>query len=301
METDRLGRQLRLLMLLTQKRRMTLDEVGEKLGMSRRSLYRHIDTFRTLGFVVAKEGKQYHISPRSPFFRELVEGMEFSEDEALTLSQVLNSVYTSSPQVRHLREKLASLYDPKVLARHGVDSRVARNISLLFQAIREERVAVLKDYRSPATGTVSDRVVEPYLFLSENSEVRCYEITTGMNKTFKVGRAGSVRLLDIFWDNKERHAPFFADLFHFSGDRRFKVSLVLGALATSVLLEEFPDAESQLTLLDDGRHRLDTEVCSFKGVGRFVMGLSDDIEVAGSPEFREYLRERVRNLTKDFL
>ncbi len=300
MESDRLGRQLQLILLLAKSTHLTVDELSMQTTLGKRTIYRYLDLLRELDFIVVKEGARYHLSPKSPFFRRLVSGMEFSEDEALTLSQVLNSVYTNSPQVRHLREKLSALYDPKVLARHGVDSHVARNIGLLFLAIREERVVILKNYRSPSTGTVSDRAVEPYLFLSENSEVRCYEISTGMNKTFKVGRAADVLPLDLLWSNKDKHAPFFTDLFHFSGDRRFKVSLLLGSLATSLLLEEAPDAERQLRLLDDGRHRLDTEVCSFKGIGRFVMGLSDDIEIVDSPDFLEYIRGRVKNLTIKF-
>lgn len=300
MESDRLGRQLHLILLLAKNNRLTVEDLSMQTSLGKRTIYRYLDLLRDLGFTVVKEGTRYHLSPKSPFFRNLVSGMEFSEDEALTLSQVLNSVYTSSPQVRHLREKLSMLYDPKVLARHGVDNHVARNIGLLFQAIREERVVILKNYSSPSTGTVSDRVVEPYLFLSENSEVRCYELASGLNKTFKVGRAADVLTLDLLWSNKDKHAPFFTDLFHFSGDRRFKVSLLLGSLATSVLLEEAPDAERQLRLLDDGRHRLDTEVCSFKGIGRFVMGLSDDIEIVDSPDFLEYIRGRVENLTHKF-
>ena len=300
MESDRLGRQLHLILLLAKNTRLSVEDLSMQTGLGKRTIYRYLDLLRDLGFIVVKEGTRYHLSPKSPFFRNLVSGMEFSEDEVLTLSQVLNSVYTSSPQVRHLREKLSMLYDPKVLARHGVDNHVARNIGLLFEAIREERVVILKKYSSPSTGTVSDRVVEPYLFLSENSEVRCYELASGMNKTFKVGRAADVLTLDLLWSNKDKHAPFFTDLFHFSGDRRFKVSLLLGSLATSVLLEEAPDAERQLRLLDDGRHRLDTEVCSFKGIGRFVMGLSDDIEIVDSPDFLEYIRGRVENLTHKF-
>ena len=157
---------------------------------------------------------------------------------------------------------------------------------------------MLKDYSSPNSDRTDNRLVEPYLFLAENSEVRCYEINSGMNKTFKVGRAGSVEVLDLLWAHKDKHAPFFTDLFHFSGEHRFEVTLLLGRLATSLLLEEFPAAEDQLVLCDDGRHRLTTEVCSFKGVGRFVLGLYDDIEVTGSPEFIQYLKNHIQNLTQ---
>ncbi len=297
MELEKFDRQLRLMVLLTQNRTLSVEDISRELQMSRRSIYRYIDTFKQMGFVVCKEGTRYRIDHTSPFFKEITDRIHFSEVEAMTINQVLNSVLDNSPQVRHLREKLASLYDYKVLARHGVDDRVAHNLSTLYTAIQTERVVVLKDYNSPSSGKVSDRVVEPYLFLTGNSEVRCYEIGSGTNKTFKLARAQSVEILDLQWSYKERHTPLYVDLFHFSGEARLPVKLLLGSLATSVLLEEYPDAGRFLSPHGDGRNLFSLEVCSYKGIGRFVLGLYDDIEILGSPEFCEYLHSRIRDLT----
>lgn len=298
MDKERFDRQLRLLVLLTQDRDTDIDSLSRELQMSRRSIYRYIETFRELGFVVEKRGNRYRVSPSSPFFRRITERIHFTEDEALTINQVLNAVYDRSPQVRHLRQKLSSLYDFDVLARHGVDEHIARNLASLYDAVKLERVAVLRGYVSPSSGKVSDRMVEPYMFLSENSEVRCYELATGMNKTFKISRAERVDLLDMLWSHKEAHQPFYTDMFGFSGEQLFPVRLVLGALSARLLLEEVPSVASQLVLLDDGRYRLHARVCSYKGVGRFVLGLCDDVEVESPRDFKDYLRARIRFLTQ---
>lgn len=298
MDKERFDRQLRLLVLLTQDRDTDIDSLSRELQMSRRSIYRYIETFRELGFVVEKRGNRYRVSPSSPFFRRITERIHFTEDEALTINQVLNAVYDRSPQVRHLRQKLSSLYDFDVLARHGVDEHIARNLASLYDAVKLERVAVLRGYVSPSSGKVSDRMVEPYMFLSENSEVRCYELATGMNKTFKISRAERVDLLDMLWSHKEAHQPFYTDMFGFSGEQLFPVRLVLGALSARLLLEEVPSVASQLALLDDGRYRLHARVCSYKGVGRFVLGLCDDVEVESPRDFKDYLLARIRFLTQ---
>lgn len=298
MDKERFDRQLRLLVLLTQDRDTDIDSLSRELQMSRRSIYRYIETFRELGFVVEKRGNRYRVAPSSPFFRRITERIHFTEDEALTINQVLNAVYDRSPQVRHLRQKLSSLYDFDVLARHGVDEHIARNLAALYDAVKLERVAVLRGYVSPSSGKVSDRMVEPYMFLSENSEVRCYELATGMNKTFKISRAERVDLLDMLWSHKEAHLPFYTDMFGFSGEQLFPVRLVLGPLSARLLIEEVPSAASQLALLDDGRYRLHARVCSYKGVGRFVLGLCDDVEVESPHDFKDYLRARVRFLTQ---
>lgn len=126
MELEKLGRQLKLMLLLTQNVRFTVEDLGQKLGMSRRTVYRYLDAFKELGFVVIKSGTVYRLDHTSPFFRSLTEEVHFTEDEALTISQVLNSVYDNSPQIRNLRHKLTRLYTPDLLAKHGVDTRFAR-------------------------------------------------------------------------------------------------------------------------------------------------------------------------------
>ena len=298
MELDKFDRQLRLLLMLTQHRNLTVDDVSRQLSMSRRSIYRYIDSFKQMGFIVVKEGPRYHIDPESPFFKQITSLIHFTEDEAMTINQVLNSVYDNSPQVRHLREKLSSLYDYKVLSKHGVDEHIAQNLAALFDAVKTERMVVLRDYASPNSAQTSDRIVEPYLFVSENSEVRCYEIKTGQNKTFKLSRIRKVEPLDLLWSHKNEHAEYFTDLFHFSGEERFPVTLILGQLSMSLLVEEYPGASAMLKKQDDGRFLLKTEVCNYKGIGRFVMGLIDDIEIVDSPDFVEYLRGKVEDLTQ---
>lgn len=57
---------------------------------------------------------------------EITDRIHFSDDEAIAINQVLNAVVDNSPQVRHLREKLSSLYDFNVMAKHGVDDQVAK-------------------------------------------------------------------------------------------------------------------------------------------------------------------------------
>jgi predicted DNA-binding transcriptional regulator YafY len=274
--------------------------LSEKLGVTSRMIYRYMEALKEVGVEVRKEKTKYYVSPTSPYLLRLVKGVRFSQNEALTIAQVLNSVNSRSPEVRHLREKLAVIYNKKVLSEHGVDERVAENLEVLYNAIMLEQVVCLRNYESPSSGQVSDRYVEPFVFLSGNTEVRCYELLTGMNKTFKIARAQSVELLELKWSFKERHRLLHVDIFQFSGEQTMPVSLCLGTLAKNVLMEECPMAKDHLTPTPDGRFILNIEVCSYKGVGRFVLGLYEDIEVVGSESFRAYIRDCVANMSKRF-
>ena len=61
-------------------------------------------------------------------------------------------------------------------------------------------------------------------------------------------------------------------------------------------LTEYADAQRDLTLEKDGRHRLNTEVCSYIGIGRFVLGLFEHIEIVDSPEFANFMRQRIEKI-----
>ncbi|MCF0236565.1 MAG: WYL domain-containing protein, partial [Bacteroidaceae bacterium] len=179
------------------------------------------------------------------------------------------------------------------LQAHDVDEQLGRNINAIFESIRQERIVMLKGYSSGQRREKTDRLVEAYAFLPGNKEVRCFELTSRMNKTFNLTRVDEVELLDAPWRFATEHRPITTDLFHFSGEARHRVVLRLGRLAHNLLLEEVPAAEDLLQAEEGDTWLLDAEYCSMKGVGRFVLGLLDDIEVVDSPDFVDYLRAQL--------
>lgn len=296
MKTPKIQQFLHLISMLVRSNGVSVEMLAESANMHPRAVYRALESFRKAGLIVNKMGSLYSIDPNSPFLSDISGDIHFSKAEALTMAQVLRSVNDNSQQVRYLREKLSRLYGDDVLAHHAIDDQYARNFRKLFQAVSEERMCVLRGYTSNHSGQTRDRVVEPYIFLAENNEVRCFEPDSGMNKTFKISRAESIDLLDLRWSFKDRHEEFFTDLFHFSGKERVRVRLRMGSMAANLLCEEVPSAQEQIRKLPDGRYLLDTQVCSFVGIGRFVVGLLDDIEIVGSPRFAEYMKEYVAQM-----
>ncbi len=288
-----LKRQLQLLRAMTKGGPQNVEGLASQMGANVRMIYRYFDQFREAGFNILKKGTAYSIDPHSPFYKDIVHDFRFNQNEALTMLRVLSSVVDRTPEVRHLREKLSSLHDTEALMGYGVDERVAENLSVLFTAITCEQMVCLRNYASPHSGKVSDRIVEPYVFLPGNSEVRCYEISTAENKTFKVSRAESVELIDLRWSHRDKHRAFHTDIFHFSGEEVFPIALRLGQLSYSVLIEEHPYAEPYITAEPEGTYLLETDVCDYKGASRFVLGLYEDIEVLGSEDFRNYLQQKI--------
>ena len=46
----------------------------------------------------------------------------------------------------------------------------------------------------------------------------------------------------------------------------------------------------------DGRRHLRMDVCNYAGIGRFVLGLFNDIEVVGDAGFKDYLRCNIEKM-----
>lgn len=300
MRHDKLEQQLQLMLLLIENHNYTVQDLCDRMQLSRRNLYYYLEFFRDAGFIVEHSKPFYRISKSSPFFRKLDATVHFTEDEAIAMRQILEQTGDQSLQVQRLKQKLDKLYDLEILNNVELREQLGRNVSALYEAIKGHCMVMLMDYSSPHSDTVSNRAVEPFLFMNGNREIRCYEVASGMNKTFKVSRIGEVRVLDLLWTHEAEHRQMFTDVFMFSGEKQMPVVLGMGRLAMQMLREEYPQAERYIELDGDNHWRVELPVCSHVGIGRFVLGLFEDIEVLGDDVFKEYINNKVKLLNNKF-
>lgn len=292
MDQPKIERLLRLMKLLTANTTYTVDQLAERLNMSRRTIYRYIDTFRDAGFVIKKSGDCIRLDKASPHFKDISQLVHFTEEEAVILKSAIESIDDTNLLKQNLKRKLYAVYDNKTLADTVVKGKNAPNIRNLIEAIEEERQVILHGYQSAHGSAVRDRRVEPFAFTTNYVQVWCYDAEDGRCKLFKSSRIGSVELTETPWEHKADHHEGFIDIFRLHGEAaRTRVQLELGLLAYNLLIEEYPLAERDLKPLGEGRWLLDTEVAGMAGVGRFVVGLLDDIRIIDSPELKAYLKE----------
>jgi HTH domain protein len=300
MEYESLTRALQLVEILAEGQFLTVAQMAERSRLHPRRVYRLLETFPRVGLTLERQSHSYRLRADAPFLKRVTSFLHFTPDEVLTLRQILTAVPNSSVQARLLREKLEHSTSESLFIPPDVDEVTGRNIRTMFEAIEGERIVVLRGYRS-SRSQKRDRYVEPYAFLPGNRDVRCFEISTRTNKTFNLSRAEEVELVDLRWSYREEHRPLLVDLFHFSGECTTRVALRLGVLAKSVLLDEYPQAERRLTQEDDSHWLWEDEFCSMKGVGRFVMGLLEDIEIVDAPELEDYIREQISQAATRFM
>lgn len=298
MDQPKIERLLRLMKLLTANTTYTVDELAERLDMSRRTIYRYIDTFREAGFVIKKTGDHIRLDKASPHFKEISQLVHFTEEEAVILKRAIESVDDTNILKQNLKRKLYSIYDNRTLADTVVKGPLAGVVHTLIEAIEEGRQVILKGYRSAHGSRVSDRLVEPFSFTTNYVQIWCYEPASRSCKSFKTARIGSVELLSTPWQHREEHREGFTDLFRMNGQRRLPIRIELGLRAYNLLLEEYPLAEGYLKPLAGDRWLLACEVADYAGVGRFVVGLLDDIRIDESPELVAYIKEYLSKYLK---
>ena len=299
MDQPKLERLLRLMKLLTSNVNYTVNDLAERLDTSYRSIYRYIETFKEAGFVVHKlEGGVYKLGKESPYFREISQLVHFTDEEAHIVNQLIEGLDDTNMLKQNLRKKLSSVYNCTAMATSIVKGKNATNVNKVLEAIEERRQVLLCDYSSSHTGEVRTRCVEPFGFTTNYVQIWCYEIESGMNKLFKTSRIGSVEVLDKGWEHEAEHNEGYIDIFRMTGYEQHRVKIELGMLAHNLILEEYPLSERDIKPLADGRWLLDTKVCNYLGISRFVMGLLDDIRIVDSPEYSDYVKCRMAELVK---
>lgn len=272
----------------------TVNDLADRLETSYRSIYRYIESFKDAGFVVQKlDGGVYKLSKESPQFKDISQLVHFTDEEAHIVNQLIEGLDDTNMLKQNLRKKLCSVYNCTSMASSVVRGANASNVNRLVEAIESRCQVVLRDYASGHTGNRRDRVVEPFGFTTNYVQVWCYEPESGMNKLFKTSRIGSVELTDSEWQYADKHREGYIDIFRMTGFEQQGVKLRLGMLSRNLLIEEYPLSERDITQEGEGRWLLDTKVCNYLGIGRFVMGLMDDIEIVDSPEFEEYIRRHI--------
>ena len=225
MRHDKLEHELNLLLLLTENHSYTVEDICKRTGISRRNLYYYLEFFRLAGFIVEHKRPYYRVSKDSPFFRKIDETVHFTEDEAITMRHILEQTGDNSIQVQRLKKKLDNLYDLHILESVEMKEQLAHIVTTLYEAIKQQRMVRLVAYSSPHSNTQRDRIVEPFLFMNGNREIRCYELESGMNKTFKLQRMENAELLDLKWQYEEQHKKMKTDVFMFSGEQQWQVTL----------------------------------------------------------------------------
>lgn len=279
----------------------TTPELTERLDVCERSTFRYIETLKLAGCTIIKKGKNIHKLVKIPLEGiKLEELVLISSEEAYLIHRMLRSIAGECPLVYNLELKLAAIFDAICVTEIVGNKSSSENIKILKNAIKNQERVVLMSYESGHTMQISNREVEPYGFSTNYADVYAYEIETGKNKIFKICRIGWVKPTCHEWEHEDKHEVISPDCFRMNGKKSTPVTLKMSLMAKNLLIEEYPLSARDLTY-EDGYWWLRTNVKSMAGVGRFYLGLSDQIEILDSPELVSFVRNHIRKNLARFI
>lgn len=219
---------------------LSAPDIAKVLGTSLRNAYYVIKALSAYGFFVNHNKLGYNLDAASPFFRDINESVSLNVDQAFFLYRMLIGKDMDNPMAAKIMLKFKRFYHFDVLGGSEKNYGPYTNYLLLQKAIKDRKCVVLHNYASSNSLTVRDRLVEPFMFLGENTDVRAYEMESGINKTFKISRISIVEILDREWENVNKHRNAFTDMFMYSGEVRHHVLLRLDVSSYNCMQEEYP-------------------------------------------------------------
>ena len=290
MDHGRILRLLNLMKLLSSNVDYTIRELMDRLAISRRSIFRYLDTLRIAGFAVAKKGTNIHKLLSMP--KEginLSNLIHFSEEEAYLLHNLIGALTSDCQVAINLENKLAALFDATSVTEIIGNKITGENIMRLRQAIDKKKQVTLVRYESGNTMSISDRLIEPIKFSSNYRDVYAYEVSTGITKVFKISRIGLVDVSLADWQHEDKHEKIETDCFRMAGKEDIPVTLKMTLKAKNLLIEEYPLA-SKYVSYDGKSWWFRGNVKDLAGVGRFVIGLADQMDIIDAPALVNYLK-----------
>lgn len=294
MDQPKIERLLRLMKMMVGNRNYTVDELADRLGISYRSIYRYIDTFKDSGFVVEKlHSNVYRLGKMPKGFVDLKNLIYFSEEEAYIINSLINGLDSTNLLKTNLKKKLSAVYNSTSIINYVQRPELSEHVELLGEAMRGKKKVILKAYESSHSKETSDRFIEPFEFTTNCIDIWGYDLEKKQNRVFKISRIGKVCLLDDDWTREDKHEKSRTDCFRISSFSQTPVKLELSIMAKNLLLEEYPLAEPDIRREGD-KWILETLVSGMEGVGRFVIGLAHEVKVIDSPELERYIQDFTR-------
>jgi predicted DNA-binding transcriptional regulator YafY len=289
-KTDpKIAQEVKLISILAPGEAYTAAELAEMLGTTTTSIYRYLKCLKQGGLSVVYHNRRYSLATEAS--KDLTKILYFTAEEANVLYQAIDSIHDDTLFKQNLRNKLVAFIDTMSLPKCTIKTKNSKNVRALVTAIKEHKQVIFHDYASTNSATVRDRYVEPFEFTTNYAEIWCYDLDDRKCKTFKTARITNVEVLPSSWEHGHSHRKGLVDVFRMTGYDRYRVRLRLGVMAYSLLIEEYPLAENEVFPIDETHWFLDTFVTNYRGVGRFVIGLADDIEIIDTPELVKYVQD----------
>ena len=285
----RILRVFQLIAILQKEPAKSIRHLATLLDNTERTIYRYLDLVKSLGFDLQRDAfNKYFIANNTDHLPT-----SFTQQEANLLNDLLQSSAKHSKLKDAILKKIYLNNEIAISGHNLLKAHLGKLIETLSKAILNNKQVILKKYESANSKTISDRLVEPIKFTDNYTSLAAYEIQSGTNKYFNIERIADVKVTSKPFAFKEKHNYHTPDAFGFgSTDTTYDIHLRLNLRAYVILKEEYPMVMPFIkTETKHNTYILNIKINDLKPITRFVLGLLDDIEIIGSPEFKTHLQQ----------
>jgi proteasome accessory factor C len=229
-------RVLKLISYLEQSPSKTIGHLAKILESTDRTVYRYFDLIRECGFELQRDehNRFYIIDERS-------NGVRFSEEEAKFISDLILTYGKQNKLKDSILTKIYLGSEIPMVASHLVYAKNNKVIERLALAMANKEQVILRKYQSINTGTICDRLVEPFDFTDNYTSVMAFEISSKKNKTFHIDRIAFVDFSGKPFLNTAKFEKQILDIFGFSfSGKTYPIHLELDLKQILLLKEQYP-------------------------------------------------------------
>jgi predicted DNA-binding transcriptional regulator YafY len=309
-------RQWSILRDLESSRRLTIDDLAERTGVTTRTIRRDLEALQTAGFPLYDElidGKRYWMLEQRAFKRLDDTGFTLAELSALYFSRTLVECLASTPfqhDVATAFDKLAAALTPgmrqfldrlplviqaKGRSAPARDQRREReHLSRLLDATLHHRRVRMK-YFSLSSGREKDYVIEPYRLVYAETGLYLFAFVPeyGEMRTFGVERIRGVSLLEERFTPSPVAQDSFAHSIGVNDGPPEHVEVAFDARIAPYVRERTWHPSQSTTERDDGSVVVALDVCNDWALRSWIIGFGPLARVVSPPELARQIRDEI--------
>jgi len=267
----------------------SISHLAQRFDTSERTIYRYLNLLDEVDFLLEKDfDNKFFIMTTDDDPSQA----QFSIEETKLIKKLIQSGAQDNPLKSSLLKKLSLNSEMDSMPRLFLKVRLSQFVEQLAESIRDKRQAVLKSYHSANSNEIRDRLVEPIHFGDNYQSVIALDTQDKVCKQFKLDRIGSIIQIETTFQHEELHKKNQSDIFGFTGDSHTWITLQLSLRAYLLLREEYP-LSTPYTERTENAYHFHGPVSNLEGIGRFVLGLMDEIQIEGPESFSTFIRNKV--------
>ena len=278
---------LRLISLLSARRRYTVKKLAQFLETTPRSIYRAFETLEEAGFLLDKDFKDQY------FLHENLESRlqpKFSPKELEYIRQWAGAL-KEHPTMNSILLKLFQESELPAIKEVLIKARLQQLAEKCSYAYENGKQVVIKNYHSTESGEIKNRLLEIIEIKPDYRSLLGFEIESKQSKVFKLERMADVIVLNANTVYKSLYQKPKADLFGMTGTQERWIEIHLSMRAYHLMREEFPATIDYLHYENED-YFFHGPIRANEGIGRFILGLPGEIKKLKDEKLLNYIKEK---------